>query len=295
MASRIMARWCGITLAALSISTVVTVRPASAQEIERLLAGIRLGSRGTTVLAKYGNPNDVVIGDIGIRQAPLSANPPAQGGQEGAPGGAMGGAPSPAGAMSTMGQAPKHSMMGGGALPSFPGAPGGGFGDGESKSFGDPRGSSGGGFGGGASFPGMSGGMSGEGGAGGGGVGAFGQTVSPLANEQEVTWVYNRKVGNNVVSYEFLIGPSGDVSQIRVSGYTGGNSNTKRGIHLGSTYKDVVRIYGYPEEHQQVGNVLIASYKQHAHVSFQFLNQSGQTNVFSPGNKVIAITIATVE
>jgi len=150
----------------------------------------------------------------------------------------------------------------------------------------------------GMSMPGNPFGPSGEGGERGGsaaGAGGFGQTISPLANEQEVTWVYNRKVGNNVVSYEFLIGPSGNVSQIRVSGYAGGGTKTARSIGLGATYKDVVRIYGYPEDQQQVGNVLIGSYKQRAHVSFQFLNQSGQTDSYHSGYKVIAITIAQVD
>ena len=68
-----------------------------------------------------------------------------------------------------------------------------------------------------------------------------------------------------------------------------------KAIVLGSTYKDVVRVYGYPEEHQQVGDVLIASYKNREHVSFQFLTQHGAVDPYSSGYKVVAITIATVE
>jgi hypothetical protein len=129
----------------------------------------------------------------------------------------------------------------------------------------------------------------------GGAVGSFGQVISTLAPEQEVTWVYYRKVNNNQIAYEFLIGPNGNVSQIRVSGYKGGNATTNRKIVLGSTYQDVVRAYGYPEEHYQVGNILVCSYRKNAHVQFQFLNERGLANPQQGGNKVIAITIATVE
>jgi hypothetical protein len=110
-----------------------------------------------------------------------------------------------------------------------------------------------------------------------------------------VTWIYNRKINNNLVSYEFLIGPSGQVVQIRVSGYYGGNSRTRRGVALGSTYKDVVQKYGYPEEHYQVGRILVASYRGRAHAQFQFLMDRPQSNPMATGNKVVAITIATVE
>ena len=326
MAWRESARLCGVAAVVMGISTLAA-RPVAAQEIERSLAGIRLGSRSTAVLAKYGNPNYVVIGDVGIRQAPLTAGgggaagssggyPGAQGGGSlpGLPGsgypgmgggesmmGPMGGKPSSMGGMSSA--SPGGYPGGGGGYPGggggypgagggYPGAGGGypGAGGGDPRASGFPGGSSGG-FPGGGSPSGYPGG--GEGGA--GGAGGFGQTVSSLAHEQEVTWVYNRKVGNNVVSYEFLIGPSGDVSQIRVSGYSGGNARTRRGILLGSTYKDVVRVYGFPEDHTQVGSVLVASYKSRAHVSYQFLTQPGQDSAYTSGNKVIAITIATIE
>jgi hypothetical protein len=300
MAWRDSARCCGAALAVLSISVLGLARPASAQEIERMLAGVRLGTRSTSVLAKYGNPNDVVIGDIGIRQAPPSAagaataaGGPGSGSLPGLPGSGYPGSPPGGGFPGSGSSGYPGSQVSAAASPIAPNFPGGGSAypgaQGGFPGGGSPMSEVGGGF------PG-SGSPSGYPGAGGpGGAGGFGQTVSPLAHEQEVTWVYNRKVGNNVVSYEFLIGPSGDVSQIRVSGYGGGNTKTRRGIMLGSTYKDVVRTYGYPEDHQQVGSVLVASYKQRAHVSFQFLNQSGNTNAFSSGNKIIAITIATTD
>ena len=64
---------------------------------------------------------------------------------------------------------------------------------------------------------------------------------------------------------------------------------------LARAYKQVVQMYGYPQQHQRVGNVLIADYKTKHHVQFQFLNQKGQSDPLDAGNKVIAITIATVE
>ena len=110
-----------------------------------------------------------------------------------------------------------------------------------------------------------------------------------------MTWIYYRKFNNNQVAYEFLIGPNGNVSQIRVSGYSGGDIYTKRGVGLGSTYRTVLKAYGYPEDHQQVGRILVTSYRNKAHLSLQFLNERSATNPLDSGNKVIAITIATVE
>jgi hypothetical protein len=187
----------------------------------------------------------------------------------------------------------------GGGPPSGPIGPGGpSFGGGGFP--GGPAGLGGGGPEDGGGAPGFPGGgfpgAGGVGGAGGGGaVGPFGATQSSLARQQEVTWIYNRKAGKNQVSYEFLIGPDGNVIQIRATGYAGGLARTRKGVTLGSTYKQVVQLYGYPEEHQRVGNVLIASYKSRAHAQFQFLNQKGQTDPFDAGNKCIAITVATTE
>ncbi len=301
----------GLLAAATFGGAVLSARPASAQDIERVLAGIRLNSKSSNVLAKYGNPNEVVIGDIGFRgmQAGGGNNgteggPPGDGGLPGlggggggrsiggaSPGGGrtMGGA-SPGGGGRTMGGA---SMSGGGMSAGAP--PPGSFGAPTGGGFGAPPGDGGfgqpGGFGGGGSL----GGSPGDAGSTSGGIGAFGQNVSTLARQQEVTWIYNRKVNNNLVTYNFLIGANGNVVQIMVTGYKGGNSRTKRNIALGSTYKDVVALYGYPEEQSIVGRTLVASYRTRAHISFQFLPETPQSNPLATGNKCIAITIATVE
>jgi hypothetical protein len=333
-----MGRVCGVALAVAGV--VIASRPASAQDYERVLAGVRLNSSAKSVLARYGNPNEVIIGDVGVRQAPPQPGGGAaaggmmgSSGMMGGPGmmsgGMMGGAATddvgmgggggkmmpgamgmtgmgggpPMGGMSGPMGGPMGSsgMMGGPSMgmggPDMGAAYGRGPG-GMSGPMGGPMGSSGmsGPMGGGMGGPSVPGGEDFPGAPGGGtGVGQFGQTVSTLARQQEVTWIYNRKIANNLVSYEFLIGPSGNVSQIRVSGYKGGNAKTKRGAVLGSTYKQVVALYGYPEEHYQVGRILVASYRKNKHVQFQFMNERGQANPMSDGNKVVAITIATVE
>lgn len=290
-----------------ALATIGTATQAAAPAYEKSLAGIRLSSTSKSVLARFGNPNEIVIGDVGIRQGPNTGQNGAGGGDPngGIPGAPSGGGPgslpplgSPGGFGAPGGfsnpDAGVPGEMGGkggfpGAAGAFPGAPGG---------FGAPPGGVPGaedaGRGG---FPG--GGLGST--AGGPSVGAFGQTQSTFARQQEVTWIYNRKFtdkkgAQQLVSYEFLIGPSGYVSQIRVTGYTGGNTRTSKGITLGSTYRDVVRAYGYPEEHAVYGTTLVASYRNRAHLSFQFLNDRViKNNVINPGNKVIGITIATVE
>lgn len=290
----------GLTaVAALGMVFGATSRTADAQadSYERYLAGVKLNSKASNVLKYYGNPNDVVIGDVGIREAPGGA-----GGAAGAAGGGQGGAPG-AGGASIPGGGLRGGRGGGGAPAGFGGPPAG-FGGGPPAGFGGPpagfggagRGDDeGGGFGGGA--PAGFGGGGGFGGAaGGGGVGAFGATQSNTSPQQETTWIYNRRAGKDVISYEFLIGTSGTVQQIRTIGYAGGNIKTSKGVQLGTTYKNVVLKYGVPEEQFRVGRSLIASYRNKNHVVFQFLNQRGQQeNPFSAGNKVIAITIAAIE
>ncbi|GAB4463244.1 MAG: hypothetical protein OHK0029_31580 [Armatimonadaceae bacterium] len=348
-----------LTGAALVLAGIVaSAQPVSAQDYERQLAGIYLNRTAKSVLALYGNPNEIIIGEVGVR-APVQGGgagvaggpgggfpgapggfggrgeddggfPGAPGGFGGAPGGfgggpaAFGGGPAAAGGPAAFGGAPGGfgggpAAFGGGPSAAggpaaFGGAPGG-FGGGPASSSGPPGGfgsSYGAASGGGRGFGGAPGGFGGRGGFGGadeggfpgggggfggpgGGIGQFGQTISTLARQQEVTWIYNRKIGDNLVSYEFLIGPDGNVVQIRVSGYSGGRATTRRGVTLGDTYKEVVQKYGYPEEHYQVGRVLVASYRNKAHVQFQFLNEQPNANPMSAGNKVVAITIATVE
>jgi Protein interacting with poly(A)-binding protein len=339
------ARRCGAAVALAATATLMLPLAANAQtRYERSLAGIRLNSQSTSVLRLYGNPNEVVIGNTGVRLPPQGG----QGGQgqqgtgfPGAPGAFPGsgfpGTPGAPGAFPGSGfpgasgpaRGPSASGLSAGGAASvgprgpagpqgrgFPGAPGGfagaaglpqgpgGFPGGPggfpggfpgappgAGEFGDGTGFPGSGFPG-SGFPGS--GFPGAGGVG-GGIGAFGQTTSTLARQQEVTWIYNRKSGNDIVSYEFLIGPSGQVIQIRALGYTG-PVRTSRGIKLGSDYRDVVRAYGYPESHFMSNGILVADYKNKAHAQFQFQNRAGQQgDPLKGGYKIIAITIASFE
>jgi hypothetical protein len=312
--------------AALTIgATALVAQSASAQRdgYERVLAGIRLNTSAKDVLRKFGNPNQIIIGDVGMR-APAQGG----GGTQGMPGGMMGGPPGgmmggPPGGM--MGGGMSGPPGGGGSLPGGPGK-GGGMSGGSSMMGGPPGGMGGGGpmmssrGGGGldgdapsmgAAGGGPPGGMMGGGppggfggqgmmGGGGPGMGPFGQTTSTAARQQEVTWIYNRKFkdvkGNtNVVSYEFLVGPGGRISQIRVLGYYSKGTRTQRGVVLGSTYKDLVRLYGYPEEHIVNNGVLIASYKNKAHAQFQLIQSKPGADPSLQNYKIIAITIASVE
>ena len=282
----------GIIAVALSFDAVAqNTAQAQADQYERRLAGIRLNSKASAVLKSYGNPNQVVIGDIGPRESPASAGGQGTPGQGvGTPGGRGGGLQPGGFGRGGVGGPPTGfggppPGFGGGGPPAGFGGPPPGFGGGGEEDGG--RGGAPGGFGGAPGF----------GSAGGGGaVGAFGRTTSTLTPQQETTWVYNRRAGKDVISYEFLIGQGGAVTQIRTIGYAGGNIKTNKGVQLGTTYKEVVLRYGVPEQQFRLGRTLIAQYRNKYHAQFQFLNQrSQQENPFSEGNKVISMTIASVE
>lgn len=280
----------GAAALAVAGAALAPARPASAQ-IERVLAGIRLNTSVRNVIARFGNPKQVVVGDVPIRLPRTTVAggvagggfsaaggfggaggyPGAGGGLEGPAAGGVSPFPVTGGYPGGAGGYPGGGAMGGlegpGGLPGMGGYPGGGAGG-----FG---GYPGGGMGGPTDMPG-----GGFGGAIGGG-GGFGNTNSTLARQQETTLIYDRPGG---ISYEFLIGADGRVIQIRAIGYTGTSVKTAKGIRLGSSYATVLQRYGYPEEHMNVGPILVASYRNKNHTQFQFLN-----------NKVIAITIASVE
>jgi hypothetical protein len=278
----------GVAAAAAAALTLAT--PAQAQGIERTLVGIKLNTTSKNILARYGNPTQVVVGETGVRLPGGGGRGVAAGGfgaasasSSGFPGGGGGGYPGGGGGYpggGGGGYPGGGGFGGGGGLPPLGGGggyPGGGGGYPGGGGGGGYPGGFGGGFGGGAGLP---GGGDITASVGGGGGGAFGNTSSTVSRQQEVTWIYDR----SGVSYEFLIGADGRVIQIKAIGYKGGNAKTSRGVQLGSSYATALARYGYPEQHQRVGPILIASYRNKAHTSFQFLN-----------NKVIAITIATVE
>jgi len=89
---------------------------AQSKDLERTLAGVRLNASSRTVLSKFGNPNEIYIGDIGVRIPGTDAQ---QGGGTGMgmgdEGGMMGGAGMMGGMMGSSG--PSMGGMGGGSGP----------------------------------------------------------------------------------------------------------------------------------------------------------------------------------
>jgi hypothetical protein len=131
---------------------------------------------------------------------------------------------------------------------------------------------------------------------GGGGMSGFGNTMSTLVTAQEVTWVYNRVMKNDKISYEFLLSPQGAVSQIRVVGYTGGYARTARGVVLGSSLADVIRRYGHPKRQSIQGQgILVLDYTKENHLQLQLQSQKVPNDPVKRIYRVIAITIANIE
>lgn len=133
---------------------------AQSKDLERTLAGVRLNASSRTVLSKFGNPNEIYIGDIGVRIPGTDAQ---QGGGMGMgtgdEGGMMGGAGMMGGMMGSSG--PTMGGMGGGSGPR-----------GGASGMMSSSGPSMGGMGGGAGMMGSSGMMGGMAGMRGGGAGA---------------------------------------------------------------------------------------------------------------------------
>ncbi|MDI6829223.1 MAG: hypothetical protein QME62_12145, partial [Armatimonadota bacterium] len=94
----------------------------------------------------------------------------------------------------------------------------------------------------------------------------------------EVTWIYRFPKNHTL---EFIINPDGIVIQIAAFGVDWPGIGTSKGIKLGSTYKDVILKYGYPESHQKSGAQMVTKYIEKNRVAFTFL-----------GKTVVGITIA---
>ena len=311
-----MQKFKSLGIAVLTVGGAIALtQSANAQSYERQLAGVRLNTSSQQLLAKFGNPNEVFIGDVATRAAGGMGGPsmgggmggpsmgedggPSMGGKGGMGGpsmGGMGGGGMSSGGMQGRGMGGPPSGMGG---PSMGGMGGGGMSSGgmQGRGMGGPPSGMGG-----PSMGGMGGGgnMSGEDGApsgmGGGGSSSFGNTTSTGVSVQEVTWVYNRKFKNDLISYEFLLSPQGTVSQIRVIGYTGGYARTNKGVVLGSSMADVIRRYGHPEK-QSIGGqgILILDYSKKYHMSVQLQLQKVPNDPVKKIYRVIAIVVATIE
>lgn len=230
-------------------SALIFGAAASTFAVEMSLAGIKLGRPAADVLKKYGNPTRVTVGTASVGYTTPGQNQP---GGIPAPGQAPGGY-SPLAPLTPVMNAYNNyanEASGGGTPGSLPTLPGLGY----------------------PGAPGMPGGMPGA-------PGAPGAQPSDSVVEEEVTWTYDLSDGTTL---EFLISQTGRIIQITVGGdrpYTG--SRTAKGIKLGSSYKDVIFKYGYPEGHQHVGRFLRASYADKQRCVFTFL-----------GKRLVGITIA---
>lgn len=97
----------------------------------------------------------------------------------------------------------------------------------------------------------------------------------------EVTWIYRFPKNRTL---EFVINPDGVVIQIAAYGVEWPGLATSKGIKLGSTYRDVILKYGYPESHQRTGLQMVTKYVERNRVAFTFI-----------GRTVVGITIALMD
>jgi len=149
---------------------------AQSKDLERTLAGVRLNASSRTVLSKFGNPNEIYIGDIGVRIPGTGAQ---QGGGMGMgdEGGMMGGAGMMGGMMGSMGggSGPRGGAAGmmSSSGPTMGGMGGMGGGSG-------PRGGAAGMMGSSGMMGGMAGGMAGRMGGMAGGMAAGGSKMGSM-------------------------------------------------------------------------------------------------------------------
>ncbi|MCS7066410.1 MAG: hypothetical protein NZL85_09085 [Fimbriimonadales bacterium] len=98
--------------------------------------------------------------------------------------------------------------------------------------------------------------------------------------EMETVYIYRGKGGS---TYAFVLNKDGRVVQISAYGYKPDpNVRTARGITLGDPYSKVVKAYGYPQEHQYYGDVILMRYNKLG-IAFQLDART---------NKVMAIVVA---
>jgi len=105
-------------------------------------------------------------------------------------------------------------------------------------------------------------------------------TTTEQRIEMETVYIYRGKGGS---TYSFVLNKDGRVVQISAHGYKPDPKvRTARGISLGDPYSKVVKAYGYPQEHQYYGDVILARYNKLG-VAFQLDAKT---------NKVMAIVVA---
>jgi hypothetical protein len=83
------------------------------------------------------------------------------------------------------------------------------------------------------------------------------------------TWTYKKLKGGPRV--DFRLDEDGVVVEIVATGMKPASfTRTSRGVNLGDPYGKVMRLYGFPEETVQQGNILTAKFAKNTHVAFQF-------------------------
>jgi hypothetical protein len=281
---------------------------------ERSLVGITVGRSYRTVLARYGDPNNMQPIVIQTGSAPRLGQPPGAGagfgqpgfGAPGIPGGGPGGFPGgPSGFPGGAGPGFGGSPFGGPTPGAFPGGPGGRGFDGDSG-FGPGLGSGPAGIpglggppvlpGAGGGFPGAAGGGPGEPGfpgtpgfgAPGGGFGApgGGGQQGNVRVGNAALWTYQMPNG---VTYDFLINEDGLVAQITVTGRSS-SARTAKGIGLGSSYSEVLSKYGFPEQ-QLLTPVAAAGIQQNRMSYSAMVRSGGQVNqIIYPDDHHVAFT-----
>ena len=107
------------------------------------------------------------------------------------------------------------------------------------------------------------------------------QPQAQQASAREITWIYRFSQNRTL---EFIIDPEGRVLQITAVGVEWSGLRTAKGVVLGSTYKQVIMAYGFPESHEKSGIELVTRYADSDRVAFTLV-----------GNQVVSITIAFMD
>ena len=87
----------------------------------------------------------------------------------------------------------------------------------------------------------------------------------------ELTWIYRFPKNKTL---EFIISPDGRVMQIAAYAAEWPNVRTSKGITFGSTYKDLLAKYGFPESHERSNIQLIAKYPDKQRAVFVMVGQT---------------------
>lgn len=98
---------------------------------------------------------------------------------------------------------------------------------------------------------------------------------------REVTWIYRFAKNRQL---DFIVDPEGRVLQIAAFGVEWSGMKTAKGIGLGSSYKQVILAYGFPETHEKSGIEMVLRYANSDRVAFTLV-----------GNQVVGITIAFMD